>query len=265
METFLKKFIPFGIGAMVWQHTDNKLEPRAVRGTLLGREPLRHTPSEANIVVGKNDTVIEQNMVFRCTPGTLYQLPFGGNTSYLKNLIAKQNNFDISDIPGSRAKRRDYTYTERLNNSIWPKQPKCLITEPLENDDMNSYIHVKQIYKIPGAPSGNSFHVQTSFYLSWGGNNTTKMSVVTNVVWAGQSLLRDAIERDSVGGQTGTTEILIGEVNKILSSTRITGKKGREGGRGISTSGEGGGAPKGIYICCKHAYKQNATITRHHR
>ena len=35
----LKNFIPFGIEAMVWQQTDNKLEPRAIRGTLLGRDP----------------------------------------------------------------------------------------------------------------------------------------------------------------------------------------------------------------------------------
>ena len=145
MKTSLKNFIPFGIGAMVWQHTDNKLGPRAVRGTLLGREPFRQAPSEANIVVGKNGAVIGQNVVFRCTPGTLYQLLFGGDTPYLKNIIAKRNSFDISDIPGLRAKRRDYTYTKRLDNSIWPRQPKCLTTETLEDDDTNSYIHVKQI------------------------------------------------------------------------------------------------------------------------
>ena len=34
-----KNFIPFGIEAMVWQQTANKLEPRAVRGTLLGKDP----------------------------------------------------------------------------------------------------------------------------------------------------------------------------------------------------------------------------------
>ena len=39
MEILLRNFIPFGIDAMVWQHTHNKLEPRAVRGTLLGRDP----------------------------------------------------------------------------------------------------------------------------------------------------------------------------------------------------------------------------------
>ena len=38
MKILLKNFIPFGIDAMVWQRTDNKLEPRAIRGTLLGTE-----------------------------------------------------------------------------------------------------------------------------------------------------------------------------------------------------------------------------------
>ena len=203
---------------------------------LPSREPFRHAPTEANIVLGKNDTVIKQNVVFQCPLGTLYQLLFGDNTSYLKDLVAKQNNFDISEIPGFKAKRRDYTYTKRLNNSIGPKQTKCFITETLENDDMNSYIHVKQISKTPDVPSGNSFYVQTSFYLSWGANNTTKMSVVTNVVWTGKSLLKGAIERGSIEGQTGTTEILIREVNKILSTTKITrkkskGKKGKRSGR----------------------------------
>ena len=39
LKTVIKNFIPFGIEAMVWQQTDNKLEPRAIRGTLLGRDP----------------------------------------------------------------------------------------------------------------------------------------------------------------------------------------------------------------------------------
>ena len=39
VKILLKNFIPFGIEAMVWQQTDNKLEPRAIRGTLLGRDP----------------------------------------------------------------------------------------------------------------------------------------------------------------------------------------------------------------------------------
>ena len=39
VKILLKNFIPFGVDAMVWQQTDNKLEPRAVRGTLLGRDP----------------------------------------------------------------------------------------------------------------------------------------------------------------------------------------------------------------------------------
>ena len=218
------------------EEEDEEEEGNGTGYNLPSREPFKHAPTEANIVLGKNDTVIKQNVVFQCPLGTLYQLLFGDNTSYLKDLVAKQNNFDISDIPGFKAKRRDYTYTKRLNNSIGPKQTKCSITETLENDDMNSYIHVKQISKTPDVPSGNSFYVQTSFYLSWGGNNTTKMSVVTNVVWTGKSLLKGAIERGSIEGQAGTTEILIREVNKILSSTRITrkknkGKKGKRSGR----------------------------------
>ena len=39
VKILLRNFIPFGIEAMVWQQTDNKLESRAIRGTLLGRDP----------------------------------------------------------------------------------------------------------------------------------------------------------------------------------------------------------------------------------
>ena len=60
--------------------------------------------------------------------------------------------------------------------------------------------------------------------------------------------LRDAIERDSVGTQAGTTEILsVGEVNKILSSTRITGKKGRGRGAGDFHVWGGGGWLRKVY------------------
>ena len=39
VKILLKNFIPFGIEAMVWQQTDSKLELRAIRDTLLGRDP----------------------------------------------------------------------------------------------------------------------------------------------------------------------------------------------------------------------------------
>ena len=39
VKILLKNFIPFSIRANVWQQTVNKLEPRAIRSTLLGVDP----------------------------------------------------------------------------------------------------------------------------------------------------------------------------------------------------------------------------------
>ncbi|SMN18426.1 similar to Saccharomyces cerevisiae YHR080C Protein of unknown function that may interact with ribosomes [Maudiozyma saulgeensis] len=201
-------------------------------------EPYTHVPTEADIKNEGSDKIIKENYIFDCSLGTTFQLIFGKDTSYLKRILAKQNNIDISVIPKFEDKKRTYSYVKLLNNSLGPKQTKCSITEHIEHMDMEKYILVRQISKTPDVPSGNSFTVQTRYYLSWGPNNTTNMNVITNIVWTGRSFLKSAIEKGSIDGQKDTVEILIDELSQIIEKAKIgtkgTKKKKIKGKKSIS-------------------------------
>ncbi|KAG0669041.1 hypothetical protein C6P45_004181 [Maudiozyma exigua] len=201
---------------------------RKAVSTLPNLEPFTHAPTSADMKNEPGEKIIKKNYIFDCSLGTIYQLIFGDDTSYLKHILTKQNNIDISIIPTFEDKKRTYNYVKLLNNSIGPKQTKCSITETIEHMDMNGYILVKQISKTPDVPSGNSFTVQTRFYFSWGPDNTTIMNVITNVVWTGRSFLKNAIEKGSIDGQEATIEIMIDELSKIIEKAKVGPKLGKK-------------------------------------
>ncbi|CAB4252342.1 similar to Saccharomyces cerevisiae YHR080C Protein of unknown function that may interact with ribosomes, based on co-purification experiments [Maudiozyma barnettii] len=206
--------------------------------TLPNIEPYTHVATKADIKTESGDKVIKENYLFDCSLGTTFQLIFGKDTSYLKRILAKQNNIDISVIPKFEDKKRTYTYVKLLNNSLGPKQTKCNITEHIEHMDMEKYIMVRQISKTPDVPSGNSFTVQTRYYLSWGPDNTTNLAIISNIVWSGRSFLKSAIEKGSIDGQKATVEILIDELTQIIEKAKtgpkVSKKKKTKGRKDIS-------------------------------
>ena len=209
-----------------------------VVSTLPNIEPHTHGPTTADIKNESGEKIIKENYIFDCSLGTTFQLIFGKNTSYLKHILTKQNNIDISIIPKFEDKKRTYNYVKLLNNSIGPKQTKCSITETIEHMDMNGYILVRQVSKTPDVPSGNSFTVQTRFYLNWGPDNTTNLNVITNIVWTGRSFLKSAIEKGSIDGQKATIDIMIDEVTRIIEKSKVGSKqsKRKSGTRSRKTS-----------------------------
>lgn len=181
--------------------------------------PLTHTPTEPEYIKSKNDVIIDDSITFNAPLGTIFQLLYGDDHSYIKNIITKMNSVDISDIPKFVNNEREYTYVKKLNNSLGPKQTKCTITEKIEHMDINNYILVKQTVRSHDVPYGNVFTVQTRNYFSWGPNNSTKMLVVLNVVWTGRCLLKGTIEKGSLDGQKLGTKITREELQKIISTT----------------------------------------------
>ncbi|KAL3232131.1 Membrane-anchored lipid-binding protein YSP2 [Nakaseomyces bracarensis] len=188
-------------------------------------EPLTHTPTKAKVEKGKDDHYIEQNVNIKAPLGTVYQLIFGDDTSYIKQITEKQNNFDVSDVPKFTNKERDFSYTKRLNNSLGPKQTKCFVHETIEHMDLNSYIRVRQVCKTPDVPSGNNFSIHTLIYLSWGPNNTTLLTVLSSIKWTGKSFLKGAIEKGSIDGQKTSVGVLNTELKSIVANAPKTIKK----------------------------------------
>ena len=190
-------------------------------------QPYTHAATTAEISEENGDKIIKKDRIIDCSLGTTFQLLFGSNSSYLRNILSKQNNIDISEIPKFEDKKRVYTYVKLLNNSLGPKQTKCIITETIEHMDMEKYILVRQVSQTPDVPSGNSFTVQTRFYLSWGPSNTTNLSVITNIAWTGRSFIKGAIEKGSVDGQKVSIDIMIEELGDIIEKAKISSKSGR--------------------------------------
>ncbi|EDO18649.1 hypothetical protein Kpol_1055p5 [Vanderwaltozyma polyspora DSM 70294] len=195
--------------------------------TLPKMEPSTHAPTDSGYKKEKDDKIIEENLNFSAPLGTVFQLLFGSDTSYLQKIITKQKNFDVSDLPKFTDNSREYSYVKPLTAALGPKQTKCIITEKIEHMDLNDHILVRQITRTPDVPSGGSFTVHSRVYLSWGQNNSTNMTVVTNVIWTGKSLIKGAIEKGSIDGQKSSTQILVEELKDIIANGTTSGKKRR--------------------------------------
>lgn len=186
--------------------------------TLPTEGPVTHSPTDNGYKKEKDDVVVEPCSNIPAPLGTVYSLLFGDNTAYLKRIIEKQKNFDLSELPKFDGNSREYNYTKPLGAAIGPKQAKCYITETIEEKDFNSHVMVRQVSKCPDVPFGNNFAVHTKVYLSWGSNNSTNMFVVTSISWSSKTLLKGTIEKGSIDGQKDATKIMIDELKDIVTS-----------------------------------------------
>ncbi|QLQ80917.1 hypothetical protein HG537_0E02720 [Torulaspora globosa] len=198
--------------------------------------PATHKATDYDYKKDKDDVIIEQDADIPAPLGTTFQLLFGNDTKFIKRIIEKQKNFDLSDIPKFTNNVREYSYTKPLNASMGPKQAKCFITEKIEHLDVEDYIMVKQTSKCPGVPFGNNFVVNTRIYLSWSDHDTTKLFVVTNIVWSNKTLLKGTIEKGSIDGQKESIGIMVDELKEIIASSGSVRKKARKRDKSFKSS-----------------------------
>lgn len=190
--------------------------------------PKVHSPTSAPIKLKSSETQVFDDII-NAPLGTTFLILFNdSDTSFYQSVIAKQKNYNISNIPGFTNKSRSYEYTKPINAPIGPKETKCLVTETIENMDLNSYILINQSTQTPDVPSGNSFVTVTSIYLSWGENNSTRMIVTTEVQWKGRSWIKSAVEKGSIEGQKESMSILFNELKDYISKNSGT-KRSRRG------------------------------------
>ncbi|KAG0668340.1 hypothetical protein C6P45_004799 [Maudiozyma exigua] len=204
-----------------------KSEETVEVSTLPTAGPATHSPTSPVYKKEKPDVMIEQSLNIPAPLGTVFELLYGDDTSYFLSILEKQNNINISPIPKFVDNEREFTYIKKLNNSIGPKQTKCIVTEKIDHKDFNEYTQTTQIVRSPDVPYGNSFSVHTRIFLSWGPSNTTDMMVVTNVVWTGKSLLKGTIEKGSIDGQRNGTNTVVSELKDIIANAGSTKKRTR--------------------------------------
>ncbi|KAH3686281.1 hypothetical protein WICPIJ_002730 [Wickerhamomyces pijperi] len=199
--------------------------------TLPTMGPKTHTETENEYKQKPADVFITEE-TFDVPLGTLYSVLFGDDTSYITQIIKAQKNreiseiakFDKTDVGG----KRTYNYIKPLSAPVGPKQTKCIITESIEQFNLEKSITLLQSTQTPDVPSGNAFTTNTNFYLSWGKNNSTKMYVVTFMNWTGKSWLKGPIEKGAIDGQKESIKILVDEVKTIIANN-TTGKKRKKG------------------------------------
>ncbi|KAH3661944.1 hypothetical protein OGAPHI_006123 [Ogataea philodendri] len=200
--------------------TRNRSESHTFRGIPFDG-PLEHDPSSNPYVSEPGDVEII-NEVIAAPVGAVFYLLFGSDTQFLKSVLKTQKNTDISEIGAfdETTKKRSYSYTKPLNGPVGPKQTKCNVVEEIEKNDFQSSCLVTQITDTPDVPSGNSFKVKTRIYLSWAARNSTKMYIVTSVIWTAKSWIKGAVEKGTISGQKESLGILVKEVKARVESGR---------------------------------------------
>lgn len=180
--------------------------------------PKTHVPTSNGYTVDSSDTkIIEDNIP--APMGLVFNLLFGDDNTFVKNLLKVQKNYDIGEVPKFTGTKRTYRYTKPVNGGpVGPKQTKCIVEEVIDHKDFNKNCLVFQITESPDVPSGNAFKVKTKLFLSWGPNNSTTLLVVTNIVWTGKSWIKGAIEKGAISGQKEAMGILMSELKKKIAS-----------------------------------------------
>ena len=97
---------------------------------------------------------------------------------------------DESIALGSENKSRNFNYIKPLNAPVGPKQTRCIITETLEQFDLEKAASVLCSTQTPDVPSGGAFVTKTKYCLMWAPGNGTKIIMTYAVEWTGKSWLK---------------------------------------------------------------------------
>ncbi|KAF3917027.1 hypothetical protein ABW21_db0205705 [Orbilia brochopaga] len=95
---------------------------------------------------------------------------------------------ESADYPGKKA--RSFNYIKPLNASIGPRSTKCLITEVVEQEDLEKAVTVVTYTQTPDVPSGSVFKVLTRTCLMWGDGGGTRIIMNCTVEWSGKSWIK---------------------------------------------------------------------------
>lgn len=128
--------------------------------------------------------------------GKVYNLVFGpGSVVWMNKWLSgdqKCTDIQMEDKKGLTAdnKSRTFTYIKPLNGSIGPKQTKCVVTESIEQIDLEKAVNLSVSTQTPEVPYGNLFTTKTKYCLSWAENNATRMQINCTVEWSGKCWLK---------------------------------------------------------------------------
>ncbi|KAI0159753.1 hypothetical protein GGR57DRAFT_458594 [Xylariaceae sp. FL1272] len=168
--------------------------------------PATHGPTDC----GDADTHFEVPIgddIIGAPLGKVYNLMFGpASVTWMSKWLANEQkctDLQMDDKKGLTQdnKSRQYTYIKPLYAPIGPKSTKCIVTETIENMDLEKAVNVLVVTQTPDVPSGNVFSVKTKYCLFWAENNATRVTMNCTIEWTGKSWLKGPIEKGAKDGQ----------------------------------------------------------------
>ncbi|KAK6335846.1 hypothetical protein TWF730_003221 [Orbilia blumenaviensis] len=206
-------------------------DPGAAEGVFPG--PTTHAPT----VCGDESSHLDRPLcdeIIAVPLGKVFAVMYGESSQqFLTRLLSedcKVENLSLpdakfiengsTDYPGKKA--RSFSYVKPLNASIGPKSTKCLITEVVEQEDLEKAVTVVTYTQTPDVPSGGVFKVLTRTCLMWGEGNGTRIVMNCTVEWSGKSWIKGPIEKGASDGQISYTKDLLNALRREFAPKKPT-------------------------------------------
>ncbi|EEB06286.1 GRAM domain-containing protein [Schizosaccharomyces japonicus yFS275] len=175
------------------------------------------------------DHVLCNGEVINKPLGTTFSMLFGDNSSWFADFLQSQK---MSQIQIDLWEEKDHLFTRKLHymKPVAPpyRQTMCYLTDTIDHLDANSYIQISSTTSTPQVPSGKSFLVKTQYVLTWGENNTTKLSISYYIQWEKSSWLKGAIEKGANEGQIDYVKALLEHIRKAKDTKPGKRKKSKK-------------------------------------
>ncbi|QDS74799.1 hypothetical protein FKW77_002170 [Venturia effusa] len=156
--------------------------------------------------------------------GKIYSLMFGpASGAFMRRwLIEDQKSLELQLEDdkkglGPDCKTMNYSYIKPLGGSIGPKQTRCMISQSLEQFDLEKAVTVSCSTQNPDVPSGNVFMVKTRYCLMWGPGNATRVISTCAIEWSGKSWLKGPIEKGANDGQMAYAKDIVAALRNAVS------------------------------------------------
>ncbi|KAI1269013.1 hypothetical protein F5Y18DRAFT_174444 [Xylariaceae sp. FL1019] len=212
--------------------------------------PVTHGPTDC----GDADTHFEVPIgddIIGAPLGKVYNLMFGpASVTFMSKWLSNEQkctDLQMEDKKGLTQdnKSRQYSYIKPLYAPIGPKSTKCIVTETIDNIDLEKAVNVLVVTQTPDVPSGNVFSVKTKYCLFWAENNSTRVTMNCTIEWTGKSWLKGPIEKGAKDGQATYWKDLFASI-KASVTTRARAGTGTGAGKGKKkrTKGKLSGASK---------------------
>ncbi|KAG6040896.1 hypothetical protein E4U41_006744 [Claviceps citrina] len=196
--------------------------------------PTTHGPTDCGDSATHYDKILADEII-PAPLGQIYNLVFGpGSVVWMNKWLAsdqKCTDIQMEDRKGLTAenKTRTFSYIKPLNGSIGPRQTKCIVTETMDQIELDKAVNLSVSTQTPEVPYGNLFTTKTKYCLSWAENNATRMQINCTVEWSGKCWLKvlinpaGTIEKNVNDGQLQYCKELFASLRSVVSARARSG------------------------------------------